>query len=155
MKAPLARARPHLELGPLLSYVGFFVRRAQVTIFDDFLRDPPIALTPGQLGILVVIEFNPGVIQRDLCAGVGLDKSTFATTVGGLVARKLVRQVPSRKDRRSNTLALTSKGRAALKTMLAHATRHERRVFGRLSAPEREQLIVLLGKVIESAALAR
>ena len=57
----------------------------------------------------------------------------------------------SEDDRRRNSLRLTAKGKATLRAMLVHVQRHERRVFARLSAIEREQLMALLKKVGEPA----
>jgi DNA-binding MarR family transcriptional regulator len=46
-------------------------------------------------------------------------------------------------------LRLTAKGSALLKAMLAHVERHERRVFAKLSATEREQLLEMLTRICE------
>jgi DNA-binding MarR family transcriptional regulator len=61
----------------------------------------------------------------------------------------LLRRVRSEDDRRRNSLRLTAKGKAVVKVMLAHVERHERRVFARLSAAEREQLMTMLKKIGE------
>lgn len=142
----MSRARP-LDLGPLVTLIGFFLRRAQLVVYEDFLRDAPIPLTPGQLGVLIVIEHNPEMMQQDLCEAIGVDKSTFTSTLDGLADRKLIRRVRSREDRRCNSLRLTAKGKAALEAMLAHVARHEGRVFASLSPSERAQLMKLLRKV--------
>ena len=69
----MPRARP-LDLGPLVTLIGFFLRRAQLVVYEDFLRDAPTTLTPGQVGVLVVIEHNPEMMQQDLCEAIGVDK---------------------------------------------------------------------------------
>jgi DNA-binding MarR family transcriptional regulator len=142
----MPRARP-LDLGPLVTIIGFVLRRAQLVVYADFLRDAPVPLTPGQLGVLVVIEHNPEMMQQDLCEAIGVDKSTFTSTLDGLADRKLIRRVRSREDRRRNSLRLTAKGKGALQAMLVHVARHEERVFARLSRSERTQLMKLLRKV--------
>jgi DNA-binding MarR family transcriptional regulator len=143
-------ARRGLHLGPLARLVGFRLRRAQLTVYEDFQRDAPVPqLAPGQLGILVIIDENPDMTQQQLCEGIGVDKSTFAISLDRLADRGLLRRVRSEDDRRRNSLRLTAKGKATLRAMILHAERHERRVFAKLSAAEREQLMELLKKIGE------
>ena len=142
--------RRGLNLGPLARLLGFRLRRAQLTVFEDFQRDAPVPqLAPGQFGILVIIDENPEKTQQELCNGLGVDKSTFAISLDRLADRGLVRRVRSEEDRRRNSLRLTAKGKATLEAMLAHIERHERRVFARLSPVERRQLMEMLKKIGE------
>ena len=141
--------RSGLALGPLDSLIGYRLRRAQLAVYEDFLRDPPVDnLAPGQFAILVLIEENPELTQQELCEGIGVDKSTFAISLDRLADRDLIRRVRSKEDRRSNSLRLTPKGQAARKAMLAHVARHERRAFANLGAGERQTLMKLLGKLV-------
>lgn len=144
---PGARA---LHLGALSTLVGFRLRRAQLAVYEDFLRDAPVPnLAPGQLAILILIKENPETTQQRLCQCIGVDKSTFAIALDRMAARDLIRRVRSREDRRSNALRLTAEGARALDAMLAHVARHERRIFAKLTPSERKQLVVLLKKVGE------
>ncbi len=142
--------RRGLNLGPLARLLGFRLRRAQLVVYEDFRRHaPPAQLAPGQLGILVIIDENPEMTQQQLCEGIGVDKSTFAISLDRLADRGLLRRMRSEDDRRRNSLRLTAKGKATLRAMLLHAERHERRVFARLSAVERQQLMEMLKKIGE------
>jgi DNA-binding MarR family transcriptional regulator len=144
-----------VRLGPLDTFVGFFLRLAQVSVYEDFFRDAPVRLSPSQVAALVLIEQNPELMQQDLCKGIAVDKSTFSTMLDGLADRKLIRSLRSKEDRRRNTLSLTPKGKTELKAMLAHVVRHENRVFARLSRREREELMKLLKKVGDPGAIRR
>jgi DNA-binding MarR family transcriptional regulator len=147
-----AGSRRGLNLGPLARLLGFRLRRAQLTVYEDFQRDAPVPqLAPSQVGILVIIDENPEKTQQELCQGIGVDKSTFAISLDRLADRGLVRRVRSEEDRRRNSLRLTAKGKATLEAMLVHIERHERRVFARLSAAERRQLMEMLKKIGEPA----
>jgi DNA-binding MarR family transcriptional regulator len=142
--------RRRLNLGPLARLLGFRLRRAQLVVYEDFRRDAPAAqLAPGQVGMLVIIDENPELTQQELCEGIGVDKSTFAISLDRLADRGLLRRVRSEDDRRRNSLRLTAKGKETLRAMLAHVERHERRVFARLSAVERHQLMEMLKKIGE------
>jgi DNA-binding MarR family transcriptional regulator len=144
------RPHPPLNMGPLGALVGFRLRRAQLAVYEDFLRDAPVAgIAPGQFAILVLIEGNPQMTQQQLCEGIGVDKSTFAITLDRLSDRGLIRRIRSSEDRRQNSLQLTAKGALALKAMVAHVDRHERRMFATLSTAERESLIGMLKRLGE------
>jgi DNA-binding MarR family transcriptional regulator len=141
--------RSGLNLGPLARVIGYRLRRAQLAVFEDYQRDAPAPVAPSQLGILVIIDENPEMTQQQLCEGIGVDKSTFAIRLDRLAHRGLLRRVRSEDDRRRNSLRLTAKGKATVRAMLVHVERHERRIFARLSAVEREQLMELLKKIGE------
>jgi DNA-binding MarR family transcriptional regulator len=147
MPKPPPRQTTVLQFGALETFIGFFLRLAQVTVYEDFFRGAPVRMTPSQFAALILVEHNPEAMQQDLCEGLALDKSTFSTMVDGLSEQKLIRSLRSKEDRRRNALRLTPKGRAALKVMLAHVVRHERRVFARLSRIERMELTILLKRV--------
>jgi DNA-binding MarR family transcriptional regulator len=142
---------PKRELGqgPLLEFVGYHIRLAQLFVYDDFMRSQPEpTLTPGQFAILVLIRDNPGLTQKLLGERIRVDKSTLTLTLDRLAARKLVRRVRSREDRRKNVLELTSEGEQQRRRMLAFVRRHERRILKNLSAAERTELVRLLDKMM-------
>jgi DNA-binding MarR family transcriptional regulator len=138
-----------LDFGPLLSFVGFRLRTAQLVMYDDFLRDAPVAgLTPGQFAILLLVEQNPGLTQQSLSDGIRVEKSTLVVRLHRLEERGLLRRIRSDNDRRSNVLQVTAEGKKCLRTMLAFVRQHENRVLSEFSASERQQLLKLLGKVM-------
>src|SRR5262249_30684185 len=110
---------------------------AQLAVYEDFLSDAPVGrITPGHAAIVILIEATPALPQQELCEAIGIDKSTFAITLNRLEDRDLIRRVRSDVDRRQKMLRLTQKGSRALRAILAHVDRHERRVFARLSPAE-------------------
>ena len=137
-----------LQLGPLREFVGFYIRMAQVVVYADFVANQPLpALTPGLFGVLVLIDQNPDSTQQRLCDAIGVDKSTLVATLHRLAERGLIRRVRSTVDRRQNALVLSPKGKAKLRSMLAHVREHERKITARLSAEERAQLVSLLKRI--------
>jgi DNA-binding MarR family transcriptional regulator len=140
--------RPELDSGVLRSLVGFNLRIAQLVVYDDFMRGAPVqGLTPGQLAILVFIDRNPNTTQQRLSEGIRIEKSTLVVRLHRLADRGLIERVRSTRDRRQNTLRLTAKGKAALKSMLSFVSRHEKKLTAKLSAAERAKLIELLNKI--------
>jgi DNA-binding MarR family transcriptional regulator len=137
-------------MGVLSRLIGFRLRMAQLTVYEDFLRDSPgDGLTPGHAAIVILVDANPQMTQQELCEAIRVDKSTFAITLNRLEARGLLERLRSELDRRQKTIRLTKKGKATLRAILSHVDRHEKRVFSSLSALEQEQLVALLKKVGE------
>jgi DNA-binding MarR family transcriptional regulator len=134
-----------LASGMLPGLLGYRLRLAQQTVFRDFAKSVA-ELSPGRVGILLLIDANPGVTQSALALAVGLDRSTMVGLVDTLEERRLIERRRG-EDRRTNGLWLTRPGRGLLARLKKRIELHERRVAGRLSAAERAQLIELLEKL--------
>jgi DNA-binding MarR family transcriptional regulator len=134
-----------LKPGILPGLLGYRLRLAQQALFRDFAATVD-ELPPGRVGILLLIEANPGVTQSRLAGAVSLDRSTMVGVLHALQARGLVERRRG-EDRRTNGLWLTVEGRARVSALKRRIRQHERRVAARLGPAEREQLIALLGKL--------
>ncbi|HEV3008139.1 MAG TPA: MarR family transcriptional regulator [Burkholderiales bacterium] len=134
-----------LKPGVLPGLLGYRLRLAQQAVFRDFARAIPEA-TPGRVGILFLIEANPGVTQSRLAQAVGLDRSTMVGVLHALEARELVERRRG-EDRRTNGLWLTPGGRELVAGLKGRIRVHERRVAARLTPAERAQLLALLEKL--------
>jgi DNA-binding MarR family transcriptional regulator len=134
-----------LKAGILPGLLGYRLRLAQQALFRDF-ADSVAELSPGRVGILLLIEANPGVTQSRLAQAVSLDRSTMVGVLHVLEGRGLLERRRG-EDRRTNGLWLTPDGRGVVGKLKRRIVLHERRVAARLSAAERQQLIVLLEKL--------
>jgi DNA-binding MarR family transcriptional regulator len=134
-----------LKPGILPGLLGYRLRLAQQALFRDFAQSVA-ALSPGRVGILLLVEANPGVTQSRLAAAVSLERSTMVGVLHALQARRLVERRRG-DDRRTNGLYLTVRGRSLVVDLKRRIQRHERRVAARLSPAEREQLLSLLAKL--------
>lgn len=142
------RKRGSLELGPVEHLVGYQVRRAQLMIYDDFMSGQGSSpMTPGQFSLLLLIDSDEAMTQRELCQKMAVDKSTLTVALDRMAKQGLLKRVRSTVDRRQNSLVLTKKGDSALRAMRSYVDKHERRITTRLSTHERKQLIALLRKV--------
>jgi DNA-binding MarR family transcriptional regulator len=132
----------------LESLIGFQLRKAQLAVYDDFMRGAPVrGLTPGQLAIMILIERNPNMTQQHLCDGIRIEKSTLVVRLHRLADRGLIERERSTEDRRQNVLKLTKRGAQTMRTMLAFVAKHERKIAARLSAAQRKELIDLVRKI--------
>ena len=138
-------AQQTLKPGLLSGLLGYRLRVAQQAVFRDFARSIPEA-SPGRVGILLLIDANPGVTQSRLAQAVGIDRSTMVGVLHALQARELIERRRG-EDRRTNGLWLTRTGRTLVASLKQRIRIHERRVASRLSAADRAQLLALLEKL--------
>ena len=142
----MERAEPKaLSPGVLPRLIGYRLRLAQQAVFKDFAENVQ-GLSPGRLGILVLIDANPGLTQSRLAEAVRRDRSTMVAVLDELEARGLIARRRG-EDRRTNGLWLTRSGRTFLAGAMRRVQAHERRFAARLTAKERRQLFALLEKL--------
>ena len=134
-----------LKQGVLPGLLGYRLRLAQQAVFRDFSASVA-ELSPGRVGILLLIDANPGVTQSRLAQAVSLERSTMVGVLHSLEGRALIERRRGT-DRRTNGLWLTPQGRALVARLKRRIQVHERRVAARLTQAEREQLIGLLEKL--------
>lgn len=142
-RAPRPSAR--LAPGPLPELIGYRLRLAQQAVFSDFATSVP-GISPGRVGMLLLIEANPGVTQSRLASAVRRDRSTMVGVLDQLEAKGLIERRRG-EDRRTNGLWLTRAGRGLLVRAKRAIAAHEERVASRLSAAERTQLLQLLARI--------
>jgi DNA-binding MarR family transcriptional regulator len=134
-----------LRPGLLPGLLGYRLRLAQQAVFRDFAESVS-DMPPGRVGILLLIDGNPGLTQSRLAHAIGLDRSTLVGVLHQLQARGLVERRRG-EDRRTNGLHLTRAGRTLIEGLKRRIRVHERRVAARLTAEERGQLLALLEKL--------
>ena len=138
-------ARKAIELGSLNDRVGYFVRRLQVWIFQDFIRTlKGVQVRPAEYSVLVLIGANPALSQTDLADALGVERARLVRLLDGLDRRGWTVRQPSTMDRRSHALFLTAEGRRMLQRVEQLVAQHEAHVAERLGAERREKMIRLL-----------
>src|SRR4029079_16857316 len=61
------------DIGALQGHLGYFLRRAQVAVFQDFIRTlSSIDIRPAQYSVLIVTGANPGLSQADVAELLGI-----------------------------------------------------------------------------------
>jgi len=148
---PPARA---LDRGLLPSLLGYMLRRTQSAVFGDFaatFAKAGEALTPGEFGLLVLVERNVGLSQMALARALGIDRSTLVPILDRLQARGFLMRHRSPTDGRTHALALMPAGEKALARFARLVRAHEKRIASGLSAAETRKLIELLEKVRDRA----
>ncbi|MGE4079970.1 MAG: MarR family winged helix-turn-helix transcriptional regulator [Reyranella sp.] len=143
-----------LDRGLLPSLLGYVIRRTQSAVFEDFaatFQKAGEALSPGEFGLLVLVDRNAGLSQTTLARALGIDRSTLVPILDRLQSRDLLVRRRSPTDGRTHALALTAQGRKALTRFTRLVATHEKRIASGLSASEMQVLIGLLDKVYRGA----
>lgn len=148
-------ARPAAEpdLAPLRRLLGYHLRRAQVAVFQHFAATMGAAnVTPGQYGVLAMIDATPGLSQTQLGTALGIDRSTVVGVIDRLEARGLVLRESAPHDRRSHALRLSPAGVTFFRRLEERLRVHEREIARDLSTSERALLIELLQRIARASS---
>jgi DNA-binding MarR family transcriptional regulator len=127
-----ASRNPELEIdfGILPTLVGYRLRIAQQRVFANFAKHfSPYGIVPSQLGLLILVERNPGLKQTALAEALGIDRSTIVGLLDKLEASRLVKRTPDTKDRRAYRIALNGPtAHARFLELMQVLARHEQEI---------------------------
>ncbi len=131
--------------------IGYHLRRAQLTVFQDFAETfSALGLRPADFSVILIIANNPGLKQSEVAEALGIQRANFVAIIDGLEARGLAERRKSETDKRVQALFLTEQGKAFSEGMLQTWVEHERRFVEKIGGEEaRDQLINMLTKIAE------
>jgi len=132
-----------------MKHPGHLARRLHqicVAVFLDAAKD--YNLTHIQFATLLAIERFPGIDQTRVAKLVALDRQTASNVLTRLNQNGLIER--TRKDKRTNALQITGAGRALIDVMQPRIRGIDDIILGPLSTSEREVLMVLLQKLVNS-----
>jgi DNA-binding MarR family transcriptional regulator len=138
-----------LDAGPQEHSIGYKLRLAQIMAYQAFeAQVSGYGSAPRYLGLLCVIQANPGQSQSRLAEAIALKRSSLVPILDRLEREGLVERKATENDRRSNTVWLTEQGDAVVASLLREAARHEETLCQDLSPEQRESLISSLDIII-------
>jgi DNA-binding MarR family transcriptional regulator len=148
-RAEPAAEAAELQMGELSELLGYSLKRAQLRVFEDFLRCmSSLQLTPAQFSVLLLLDKNPGRNQTEIATTLGILRPNFVAMLDGLESRDLCARIRSANDRRSHIVALTDEGRAVLaRAKKLVAGKHEARLNELIGAENRVALLGMLTKI--------
>ena len=130
-----------LALGQLDRHLGYFLRRLQLWVFQDFILTlAAMKVRPAQYSVLAVIEANPGRSQAAVGHLLGIERAGLARMLHELERRKWIARRANGDDARSHSLYLTKDGDKALIKIKRLAEKHETRLAARLGSSRHKQL---------------
>jgi DNA-binding MarR family transcriptional regulator len=137
--------RPAVALDSLNNHLGYFIRRLQVWIFQDFIHTlRPVHLSPAQFSVLVIVSANRGLSQAELAATLGIERARLVRLLHRLQSRGLVARLRSSADARRHELELTPEGNAVLMQAKGLGARHQKRLIQKLGAERHAVLLQVL-----------
>jgi len=140
-----------IDLGPLGTAIGYLLRRAQLATFQDLIdRLAQFDIRPAQYSAMLVCDRNPGLKHSQVSEALGIQRTNFVDLFDRLEQRGLAVRKPAPSDRRCHALYLTPKGKALLTHLNALQREHELRLTEAIGPEGREQLLALLGKVVDA-----
>jgi DNA-binding MarR family transcriptional regulator len=110
-----------------------------------------LGLTPALFALLNVIGAREGAIQQELGSVMGIDPSTMVSLIDQLEGAGLAKRRPSPRDRRAREVTITPKGQRVLDRGRKAAAGVEDELLRGLSGAERDQLLALLRRALDSA----
>lgn len=138
-----------LNFNTLDQLLGFQLRRAQQKLFQHFMQSmTKLDITPGQTGVLILIQNNPGISQAALARAVGVERATLGETIDFLERKGWVNRHKAEHDKRSYALDLSNTGQTFVKKLIPAIHQHEKEVCENLNPKEYKQLQSLLSKFI-------
>jgi DNA-binding MarR family transcriptional regulator len=136
---PKVAARPagpeagSVTILPLDDTLGYLLRRAQLAAFQSFNQIfGPAGVTPAQYSVLLTIDRNPGLQQKQLANALGIKQANFVGLIANLEKRGLVSREQAT-DRRSYSLTLTRQGQKLLVALEALGRELDHRLARALS----------------------
>ena len=137
-----AASAPVIDLGVLNERLGYFIRRAQLWVFQDFIRRlSSLDISPAEFSVLVVIGANTGLSQAELATTLGIERARLVRLLHRLERRGLTQRLPSSADGRRHALRLTADGQKILVRAKMLAAQHEAALKEKLGA-ERHRLLL-------------
>jgi DNA-binding MarR family transcriptional regulator len=141
--APKSDTGGPIDLSALADVVGYQLRRAQLAVFDDFIRAfSGHNIRPSQYGVLTAIDRNPGSSQAAIAQSLGIKRSNFVKLVDEFERRKLVVRRQVADDRRANALYLTKAGQLAIQQLHEIREAHEARIGALVGSPQERKLFL-------------
>ena len=137
-----SRRKPsRVAFGQLDRHLGYFLRRLQLWVFQDFIATlRPMKVRPAQYSVLLLIEANPGRSQAAIGAALGIERARLARMLHELERRNWVARADG-SDARSHSLHLTADGERALIKIRRLAERHEAKLAKHVGVKRRRQLL--------------
>lgn len=144
-REPAPDEASRLDFDVLNGHLGYFLRRLQVQVFQDFIRTlGSLDIRPAQYSVLILIEANPGRSQAEIGKALNIERAALTKMLHELEDRGWLERHDSIRDARSHALFLSRDGENALARAKALAQEHERRMEALIGSKRREMLMELL-----------
>jgi DNA-binding MarR family transcriptional regulator len=136
----------------LAGYTGYLLRRIYARANKIAQTVMPDGTHPRDYAILRVLAAGDAYSQQELAEQLRINRTMMVKLIDRLEVAGYVQRRRNPDDRRSYTLAVTSAGHEAMRTMAPAVARGERQLTAPLRPAERERLNTLLGELLPEVA---
>lgn len=134
----------------LMHLVGYGATRASIELKKSFQRHMgPLKLKAVEFSILVLVDTNPEVNQKQLGLALDVSPPNLAVTLDRMVEQGWVRRERSERDRRAQLIRLTPAGQVLVTRARKIAQTMEQDALAVLTPAEQALLIELLQRVAQ------
>lgn len=139
---------PVINMSYLEGTIGYAVRRAQISIFQDIYQAfGELKITTAEFSVLAVVADNPGINQADLALALGVERPRMVPIINKLEDRNLATRVVDADDGRARLIQLTKQGTQLLNTLKMRFAEHQQRMLKRLEVNEPNRILRDLWKL--------
>jgi DNA-binding MarR family transcriptional regulator len=132
----------------LQTLLGYNARRVSLQSIELFTqRMERFSITPVDFSILSLVQHNPGITSRQLCAALSLLPPNLVGKIGMMQKRDWLARKPHPDDGRAVGLYLTDAGGAMVAEAERVVTELENEVSSKLTSTESKTLLRLLQKI--------
>lgn len=134
------------NIGTLLQHLAFSLTRQ-----NDQILQERLGLGFSQFKILMVLERNPYIQQKDIAETLGQTEASISRQIKLMVERGMLQTSVSPQNRRRHITTLTIKGMRLYEESVKVLNAHSEQTLGRLSEREQQQLLATLNIMHDSA----
>ena len=124
---------------------------AQRAAADEWVRTSRLTRQQGFTIGYIEEHQDRGVIAREISEASGTTPASVASLLQGLEDRGLIKRTPSPGDSRVKLLSVTEEGSRLTEGFDEAVRAAQSRLLAALSSEEQDQLLALLGRVVEAA----
>lgn len=134
----------------IYSKPGHLIRRLQQIAVAIFMTETAgFEITPVQYSALLAVRNHPGIDQTTLMEIIAFDRSTIGEVVGRLEAKRLVKRVVARSDRRARMLFITPAGRRLLSVLTPKVNSAQGAIMAKLKPAERAFFMQIMKRLVD------
>jgi DNA-binding MarR family transcriptional regulator len=135
---------------PLNAHLGYWLRFVSNQVSHAFaLKLAAHGVTPAEWVVLRQLLDSEGVVQSALAERMGMTRGAISKLADRLAAKRLIGRLPDERDRRTQTLRLTAKGRELVPVLAALADRNDAEFFGHLTQRQRKAVELVLKEIVQ------
>ena len=144
----------HSGISDLEAHLGYWLRFVSNHVSYAFQRSLEAReVSVAEWVVLRALFDDEALAPSQVADRLGMTRGAVSKLVDRLVAKELVQKTPGARDRRYQSVALTSAGRTLVPALAELADENDRDFFAALSTTERQTLLHLMQKLVQMHGL--